>query len=92
MNFQVFHGFDSTKFMHSPNLNYMNVKTVSQVLVELSPGPAAGPHLPPLQAGGQGGVDAAEVVLDAGALVGRPEVPGGRESSFMQVSLSSVST
>ena len=77
--------------MHSPNLN-MNDKTLSQVLAVLSPGSAAGPHLPLVQAGGQGGVDAAEVVLDAGALVGRPEVPGGGEASFMQVSLSSVST
>ena len=77
--------------MHSPNLN-MNDKTLSQVLAVLSPGSAAGPHLPLVQAGGQGGGDAAEVVLDAGALVGRPEVPSGGEASFMQVSWSSVST
>ena len=68
--------------MHSPNLN-MNDKTLSQVLAVLSPGSAAGPHLPLVQAGGQGGVDAAEVVLDAGALVGRPEVTGGGEASFI---------
>ena len=77
--------------MHSPNLN-MNDKTLSQALAVLSPGSAAGPHLPLVQADGQGGGDAAEVVLDAGALVGRPEVPSGGEASFMQMSLSSVST